>query len=85
MNLQRCQQQHHGAVDYGIRMQNFVSQLHRGCDSVPAVLQAMQNAQTRLHRVETASQNDVHFRTISHHHNGSASEGNPGLLRLPGG
>lgn len=43
-SMQRCQQQHHGIIDYGVCMQNIIGPFHRWRHTVFAVFETMQNA-----------------------------------------
>lgn len=82
---QRCQQQHYGTAHHGLRLQDLLSPFHCRCHSLLTVLEAVQDAQTGLHRVQTASQDDVQVGTDAPHHDGSAPEGDSRLLRLSRG
>ena len=47
--LQGRQQQHYGALDHGLRLQDFLSPQHCRSHSIPALLQTEQDEEERLH------------------------------------
>lgn len=82
--FQGCEQQHHGAADHGVRVQDVVGTFDCRRHPVFAVLEAVQDAQARLHRFQAAGKDDVQVRSVAYHHDGLAPEGDSGVLRLSG-
>ena len=61
-DLQKGEQRHHGDADNGVRVSHVVGAQDRRRHSLPAVQQAEQDAQARLHRLQAARSDDGQVR-----------------------
>ncbi|KAM3826924.1 phosphoribosyl pyrophosphate synthase-associated protein 2 isoform 3-T6 [Vipera latastei] len=75
----------HGAADHGLRLQNLLRQEHHRRGPLLPLQQAVQDAETGLHRLQAPGLHDVQSRADSPDHHGFAPKGNPGVLQRPGG